>query len=67
MTDSSPYSLEFRLMAAFWYHKYGSSVTGVKNMKRKLRKKFEGESPDTRVIQKWEEKLFQTGSILDLP
>jgi len=67
MTDSSPYSLEYRLMAAFWYHKYGSTVTGVKNMKRKLRKKFEGEPPDTRVIQTWEEKLFQTGSILDLP
>lgn len=42
-------------------------------MKRKLRKKFAGEPPDTRVhififsSVHWEVKLFETGSILDKP
>jgi hypothetical protein len=34
-------------------------------MKNKLREKFTGEPPHTRVIAKWEEKLFNTGVILD--
>lgn len=59
--------MEYRILAASWYYECDKSVTGVKQMKSKLRERFDHEPPDTRVIKNWEEKLFRTGSIFDLP
>lgn len=66
MVDTSDYTIEYRILAATWYHECDKGVTAVKTMKRQLRDRFDSDPPDTRVIKIWEEKLFRTGSILDL-
>jgi hypothetical protein len=65
MTDTSEYTVEYRILAACWYHECDKSVAEIRSVKVKLRERFAGEPPDTRVIANWEEKLFNSGSILD--
>ena len=65
MADESEYTIEFRIVAATWYHECDKSLAGLRNLKKRLKERFDGIPPDTRVIQTWEEKLFRSGSILD--
>jgi hypothetical protein len=67
MTDTSVYTKEYRIIAATLYHESTKDLKSVKGLKRKLREEYPDEPPDTRVIKTWEEKLFKTGSINDLP
>ena len=67
MVDTSKYTIEYRILAATWYHECDKGVTAIKQMKQRLRDRFDDEPPHTRVIKTWEEKLFNTGSILDAP
>jgi hypothetical protein len=66
MADKSEYTIEYRVLAAAWYHECDKSISSVRTLKARLRKKFDCKPPDTRYIQKWCEKLFTTGSIIDL-
>ena len=67
MPDNSEYTIEYRILAACWYHECDKGIAAVKNLKAKLREGFDAEPPDTRIIKIWEEKLFQFGTIHDLP
>lgn len=65
MPDSSPYTIEYRILAAVWYHESDQSIAAVKSIKHKLRERFDDEPPHSRVIQTWAEKLFTNGTVLD--
>ena len=66
MTDQSHYTIEYRIIAASWYHECDKSIADIRRLKGNLKERFDGKTPRTSVIAAWEEKLFQTGSILDL-
>ena len=65
MTDQSGYTLEFRILSAVWYHESEKDIAGMRQLKKRLRDRFDGEPPDIRVIRTWEEKLFESGTIMD--
>lgn len=66
MNDQSEYTLEFRIMAACFYHDCDKSIAEIRSLKKKLRDRFDDEPPRTSIIAVWETKLFTTGSILDM-
>ena len=65
MADQSHYTIEFRIIAACWYHESNKSAADIKLVKDKLRERFDVDPPRTSVIAAWEEKLFLAGSIVD--
>ena len=67
MADQSPYTMEYRILAAVWYYESDHSISAVRILKAKLREKYDVEPPDARVIKGWSDKLFTTGSIKDKP
>lgn len=69
MADESPYTIDFRIVAASSWHDSDRSLSAMRQIRKSLAKRFhlDGSVPDGRVIKQWHEKLFSTGSILDLP
>ena len=57
MSDISSYSIPFRVQAAAWLHESDRSNSAMRTMKTKLR--------EGKIITRWMEKLFDTGSVLD--
>lgn len=66
MIDQSDYTLEFRILAASWLHETDGSNSAMRIVKQRLRDKYNIEPPQGRYLKVWEEKLFTTGSILDM-
>jgi hypothetical protein len=60
-------SFEYRILAAVWWHECEKTLTGMKEIRNKLSIRFQCDSPDGRIIKKWEEKLFRCGSLNDNP
>ena len=65
MTDESPYTLEFRILAAVWYFESDQSRHAMGQVRIRLRERYNIEAPEGRVIKGWTDKLFSTGSITD--
>lgn len=65
MTDSSPYTIPFRIQAAAWLYESDRSVKAIREVKDKLRRTYDVEPPRGEQIRKWMDKLFETGSIND--
>ena len=70
MTDTSEYTLEYRILAACWYHECDKSISSVRTLKSKLREKFNEEPPHSKVIVTWEisclpVEAFLTSSVQD--
>ena len=65
MADESPYTIEYRVLAATWLHESDGTVADVREVKSKLRNRFGIQPPDARVMKSWSVKLFSSGSILD--
>ena len=58
MSDKSPYTYEFGILATCWYHESDKSIASMRALKAKLCEKFNVGPPHSRVISTWEEKLF---------
>jgi hypothetical protein len=66
-TDNSPYTIEFRILAACWWHESDQTKAAMRQLRQRLSERYSGESPRGSVIREWEVKLFNTGSIADEP
>jgi hypothetical protein len=64
-SDQSPYMLEFRILAACWWHESDQSKNAMRQVRQRLQERFTAEIPRGRNIREWEEKLFSTGSLAD--
>lgn len=67
MSDVSKYSIEYRVLSSVWWRESDQSRHAMKLIHDKLREKYGIEPPRGKIIKMWAEKLFQTGSVLDLP
>lgn len=67
MSDVSKYSIEYRVLSSVWWRESDQSRHAMKLIHDKLREKYGIEPPRGKIIKMWPEKLFQTGSVLDLP
>ena len=67
MSDVSKYSIEYRVLSSVWWKESDQSRNVMKFIHDKLREKYGMEPPRGKIIKMWAEKLFQTGSVLDLP
>ena len=67
-SDQSPYTIEFRIMAAAKWHDSEQDMAAMRKVRKYLADTFQNqqEPPDGRIIKQWHEKLFTTGSILDV-
>jgi hypothetical protein len=65
MTDSSPYTIPYRVQATAWFYESDRSNKAMLEVKNKLRASYDEEPPRGEQIKTWMEKLFQTGSVTD--
>ena len=65
MPDVSDYTIEFRVFAATRWRETDGSNAAMRQVKDKLRDRYNVEPPRGSVIKSWSEKLFATGSICD--
>ena len=63
--DTSDYTIEYRVLAAAWWHETDRTRYSMMMLRNRLRDRFNLESPEGRVIKNWEEKLFETGMVSD--
>ena len=61
------YTFEYRILASVWWHESGKSKVDMADIRNKLAERFDAPSPRGRTVKQWAEKLFSTGSLLDLP
>ena len=66
-SDQSPYTYEFRIIAATKWHESSQDKGAMKQIRQYLAKRFDidGEIPVGRVIKQWHNKLFTTGTLHD--
>ena len=67
MSDISSYSIPFRVQADAWLYESDRSNSAMRTVKTKLRERYDCEPPEGKIITRWMEKLFDTGSVLDKP
>jgi hypothetical protein len=65
MPDVSCYTIEYRVIAATWYHLSDISNSAMRDVKNRLRDKFGSEPPKGKHIINWENKLFTNGDVMD--
>jgi len=67
MSDVSKYTIEFRVLSSAWWFESDNLKMAMKSIRKKLKEKYSIDPPNGKYIKSWSEKLFQTGSVLDLP
>ena len=65
MSEKSEYTIEFRIFAATWYEESDRSISSMRNVKTRLKERYDIEPPRGAVIKSWANKLLTTGSIVD--
>ena len=65
--DTSPYTLEERILCSTWTHERPISGDSIKTIRDRFSARFHKEAPLKAALLKWERKLFLTGNIKDAP
>ncbi|BFZ06720.1 hypothetical protein BsWGS_09759 [Bradybaena similaris] len=67
MTDTSPYTIEKRLIAPVWVHDRVLEKRTMTDVSAKFQERFKKPAPKKKDILAWEKKIFASGSVLDAP
>ncbi|BFZ22970.1 hypothetical protein BsWGS_26009 [Bradybaena similaris] len=64
MTDTSPYTIEERLIAAVWVHDQVLEKRSMTDVSSKFQERFKKPAPTKDILLAWEKKTFASGSVL---
>ncbi|BFZ17151.1 hypothetical protein BsWGS_20190 [Bradybaena similaris] len=67
MTDTSPYTIEERLIAAVWVHDRVLEKRAMIDVSSKFQERFKKPAPKKDILLAWEKKPFASGSELGAP
>ncbi|BFZ09546.1 hypothetical protein BsWGS_12585 [Bradybaena similaris] len=67
MTDTSPYTIEERLIAAVWVHDRVLEKRTMTDVSAKFQERFKKSAPKKDILLAWEKKTLASGSVLDAP
>ena len=65
MADTSPFTVEERLVAVVWYHERRNTNKTTKRVQEDFEERFGKPAPSKSNLHLWEKKAFQSGSVLD--
>ncbi|BFZ22973.1 hypothetical protein BsWGS_26012 [Bradybaena similaris] len=67
MTDTSPYTIEERFIAAVWVHDRVLEKRSLTDVSAKFQERFKEAAPTKDILLAWEKKTFASGSVLGAP
>ncbi|BFZ20248.1 hypothetical protein BsWGS_23287 [Bradybaena similaris] len=67
MTDTSPYTIEERLIAAVWVHDRVLEKRTMIDVSAKFQERFKKSALKKNILLAWEKKTFASGSVLYAP
>ncbi|BFZ22980.1 hypothetical protein BsWGS_26019 [Bradybaena similaris] len=67
MADTSPYTIEERLIAAVWVHDRVLEKRSMTDVSAKFQERFKKPAPTKDILLAWEKKTFASGSVLGTP
>ncbi|BFY99063.1 hypothetical protein BsWGS_02103 [Bradybaena similaris] len=67
MTDTSPYTIEERPIAAVWVHDPVLEKRAMTDVSDQFQERFQKPAPKKDILLAWEKKTFVSGSELDVP